>query len=257
MLLFSRLYTLRAENEELLYGNLSLRRFMRKVITVDGLAASGKTTIAKAIAQKLGFTFFSSGLIYRAVGLLCLQSGINPDDPIAVVAEMEKAKIEVKFSAEGDNLLYLNGQEISEKIFKPEVSEATSRSARHPEVRKLLFELQRGVFPGENIVAEGRDMGTVVFPDATAKFFVICDTEAVIDRRILQMSKGKNLTADQINLLKSQMKIEILERDHRDKNREAAPTVPAADAETVDNSSADLTVTLNRVYSSLAKRLIS
>lgn len=227
----------------------------RKVITIDGLAASGKTTIAKMLAERLGFIFFSSGLIYRAVGYLCLQNSLNPDSESEVVDALKKSAIELRLSEAGDNLLFLNNLEITAKIFQPEISEATSRASKHPQVRNLLFELQRGAFPGKDIVAEGRDMGTVIFPDADVKFYITCSTDAVIERRLAQLSKGRKISEEELNSLKSKMKIEITERDLRDKNRLTAPAVPASDAQIVDNSSPHLTETLDRVYSSAIKSL--
>lgn len=228
----------------------------RKVITIDGLAASGKSTIAKHLADKLGYVFLSSGMLYRAVGLLALENSIDFEDVNLLVNKIKESKIDLKIDESGEAQLFLNNKNVTEKVRAPEVSEAASSTAKHEPVRAALLDSQRGAYTGSNIVVEGRDMGTVVFPDANLKFFIKCDENTLINRRLNQLyGNMENLPQEEANLLKSKMKMEIQERNKRDIERKVSPTIPAKEAIIVDNSSKTLTELLDFVYSTAQKAL--
>lgn len=230
----------------------------RKVITIDGLAACGKSTIAKDLANRLGFVFFSSGLLYRAVGYLALINKIDFSDEISLVKIIQQSKIELKHSSSGENLVLLDGIDISEKIRTPEVSEATSSCAQLKLVREALLDAQRNAFINNNIVTEGRDMGTVIFPEADLKFFIKTDEDILIDRRLRQLyGDYEKLSEEEVNVLKLKMKKEIKDRNLRDQLRDNSPTVPANDAIIVDNSGKTLTETLDFVYHIASRELCS
>lgn len=214
----------------------------RKVITVDGLAGSGKSTLARLLAEKLGFVHLNTGLLYRAVGYLALKENVDRNDEIALGKMIARHRISL--SMKGDALaVLLDGTDIVSELQSPEVSESTSMVSRFAVVRTALMDLQRSACPERPIVAEGRDMGTVVFPDAPLKFFVTADEAVRVERRLQQLlqaaGKGSADSAARTELL-GKIGKEIAERDQRDTRRSVAPTLAAPDAVTVDNSTKSL-----------------
>ena len=225
----------------------------RLVVTVDGLAGSGKTTISRMLAQRLSFAHLNSGLLYRAVAWLALRSSVDPNDGKALQALLGQHRLELRSDIQLSSRMWIDGADVTTQLHTPQVSEATSRAATRQEVRSSLVELQRGAFPGCSLVAEGRDMGTVIFPNAQMKFFIEASEEVRIQRRIAQLaSPGASL--EQANRLKNEMKIEIAERDKRDAERALAPVRAAPDAVIVDNSSQTLTQVLDSMYDALRKK---
>ena len=213
----------------------------RKVITIDGLAGTGKSTLAKELSSRLSFQFFSSGLIYRAVGKLILDQGIDSSNEEQVALALSENVVEIKANGLTKNTVFLNGDDVSRLVFEPEVSEATSQASQLPTVRKLVLDYQRQVFPGQNIITEGRDMGTVVFPDADLKLFLDCDADVLIERRLQQfLGKNPEISEKEADIYREKLKIEITERNKRDSEREASPTKPASDAQVVDTTQLSL-----------------
>ena len=223
----------------------------RIVITVDGLAGSGKSTIAKLLAEKLGYIHFNSGLIYRAIGYLALKNDTPANDAKGVISLLDKYKIVLNTT---DSITIGDLELTADELHLPEISEASSTVASIPELRSKLVELQREAYSGKNLVAEGRDMGTVIFPEAQVKFFIVASSEIRTARRLKQLGYEVGQHTEDIEEIREKIKKEILERDERDKNRAVAPTVAAKDAVEVDNSSKTLTEIIQFMYDVVAKK---
>ena len=195
------------------------------VIAVDGPAASGKGTIAQAVARALGFHYLDSGSLYRLVALKALRAGIPLDDHLKLAEA--GARLKTTFSG---GRIELDGEDVSAALRSPEVSAAASEIAVYPEVRRALLSRQRDFRRPPGLVADGRDMGTVVFPDAALKVYITATPEERARRRYKQLiEKGNPVTID--GLLR-----DIRERDARDSARPAAPLKTAADAIVLDTT---------------------
>jgi len=195
------------------------------VIAIDGPTASGKGTVAHRVAQALGWTVLDSGALYRLTALAALNRSLAAEDQdgLARVAR----DLDVRFEG---NCIYLEGAEVGEAIRQERVGNFASRIAAYPAVRQALLERQRAFRAPPGLVADGRDMGTVVFPDAALKVFLVADVEARAERRCKQLIE-KGISANLSDLLR-----DMRERDARDMQRSAAPLVPAADAHVLDSS---------------------
>jgi cytidylate kinase len=214
------------------------------VITVDGPAASGKGTIAAAVAQALGFHYLDSGSLYRLVALKALQGGTPLADATRLAALAEA--LDVRFLAGGR--LLLDGEDVTSAIREEAVSGAASQVAVHGPVRAALIERQRGFRRPPGLVADGRDMGTVVFADADLKVFLTATAEERARRRHKQLiAKGISVTMD--SLLR-----DIRERDERDGTRAAAPLRPAADAVLLDTTHLSIDEAVARVLAMFRTR---
>ena len=193
------------------------------VIAIDGPSASGKGTVAQLVAEKLGFHYLDSGALYRIVAFATKQKNIAWADAISI-AEYAKS-LTIRFT---NNQVFLNDQDISEAIRTEEIGKGASEVAVHAPLRAALLDLQHSFRRAPGLVADGRDMGTVIFPDAQLKIFLTASTEIRAKRRYDQLL-GKNLTANYEKILK-----DLQERDTRDKNRASAPLVKADDAIVLD-----------------------
>ncbi len=218
------------------------------MITVDGLAASGKSAIAKGLAQRLGYGHLNSGLLYRAVAFLSLQEGVDVTDSAAVLAVMLRHSIELAQDNERSSVVVLDGMVSGAELLSVEVSQGASQVARHQRVRDELIDLQRQAFKPDGVVAEGRDMGTVIFPDARVKFFVGARLDVRAIRRYQQL-KG---SVDQRSL--DEVTTELKQRDHRDATSQVGTMKQADGAIVIDNSDEPLDVIINRIES-LARSL--
>lgn len=195
------------------------------IVTIDGPAGTGKSTAAKRLAERLGFEFLNTGAMYRAVALVCLEHRVALDhhDHVALIAA------DLPLASRGQRL-WLGEREISEAIRAATVTEAASIVASNPKVREHLVRMQRRCAEGVNLVTEGRDQGTVVFPEAELKVFLTASAEERTRRRQREL-EAKGMTVDWDALL-----AEIVQRDQRDESRECAPLRPAVDAHIVDTS---------------------
>jgi len=193
------------------------------VIAIDGPSASGKGTIAKRVADELSFHYLESGALYRLIALASLRDGISAEKALAQVAE----RMAVSFA--GDKIL-LSNQDVTLGVRSEEVSKRASEVAKIPEVRKRLLKRQRAFRRPPGLVADGRDMGTVVFPDATLKVFLTASPEVRAERRYKQLI-NKGIPANLRSLSR-----DLAERDARDRNRAVAPLVPAPDSQVLDSS---------------------
>jgi CMP/dCMP kinase len=195
------------------------------IVTIDGPAGSGKSTAARRLAERLGFDFLDTGAMYRAVALEVLSRGIDIGDVAQVVQVAHAADIEAL-----GPVVRAGGRDVTAAIRTPEVSSAASKVAAIPEVRTELVRLQRQAAERRNVVSEGRDQGTVVFPLAECKFYLTADPNERARRRQLELAEQGETIAVQ-DLLR-----QILERDNRDQTRDTAPLRPADDAIRIDTS---------------------
>lgn len=193
------------------------------VIAIDGPSASGKGTIAKRVADELSFHYLESGALYRLIALVSLGDGISAEKALAEVAE----RMAVSFA---EDKILLSDQDVTLDVRSEEVSRRASEVARLPEVRKRLLKRQRAFRRPPGLVADGRDMGTVVFPDATLKVFLTASPEVRAERRYKQLI-DKGIPANLRSLSR-----DLAERDARDRNRTVAPLVPAPDSQVLDSS---------------------
>lgn len=208
------------------------------VISIDGPAGAGKSTVARALAERLGFTYLDSGAMYRCVALAAIERGIDLDDPI------ETGKLASSLAIGfGHGRVKLDGDDVSIPIREPRVSEASSRVSVHPAVREALVARQRELIGAGDYVAEGRDIGTVVSPDAPLKVFLTATAEERARRRAKQT--GENLEA----VLAAQR-----DRDDRDRSREHSALRPADDAVEIDTTELDLEQVVDRVVELAAGR---
>ena len=220
----------------------------RTVIAIDGLAASGKSAICALLAQRLGFAHLNTGLFYRAVAYVVLQAGKDPEQEDLVVAEMEQHTYLPSLNADGSAVMKVDGVDVSPELTHSAVSAASSIVAKHPRVRAFLLEPQRHAFPGTGLIAEGRDMGTVVFPDAAMAFFVEADLNVRAERRLAQLkARGEEVSLEQV-------RNDLQVRDHRDGTRADAPMRAADGAVIIDNSVRPLAEVVEVMYRECVKR---
>ena len=199
------------------------------VVTIDGPGGSGKGSLALHVAKILGFHLLDSGAIYRLLGLKATRMGVNLDDEDALLALLED--FDIRFET-GDELsvAFLDNEDVSSELRSEKAGDAASRVARHGRVRTGLLDVQQAFFQAPGLVADGRDMGTVVFPEARFKFFLYASVEIRAQRRYKQLI-NMGLSASIADL-----QADMTERDERDQNREASPLLPAEDALVVDSS---------------------
>ena len=198
-------------------------------IALDGPSGAGKSTVAKALAKELGVVYVDTGALYRTVGYFVRQNDADPKSPEAVGALLDKIHIEIKY-VDGAQHVHLNGEDLGDKIRTPEMSMYASAVSAIPAVRAFLLETQRDIARKNSVVMDGRDIGTVILPDAEVKVFMIASAEARAKRRYKELiAKGENVQYETVLA-------EMIERDHNDKNRDIAPAIPADDAVIMDNS---------------------
>lgn len=202
---------------------------MKKIIAIDGPAGAGKSTIAKGLAARLGYIYIDTGAMYRAIAWLALQKGIAIDDEAGLTDLAAGAEIDMRIE-NGENIILLNGRDISSEIRLPEVSAAASPVSAVAGVREHLVEQQRRLATRGNVVLDGRDIGTVVLPDADCKIFLTASLDERTDRRWREFqAKGLDITPEQV-------RSDIAERDYRDSHRANSPLRQAEDAVLLDST---------------------
>lgn len=195
------------------------------IVTIDGPSGVGKSTVTRALAARLGFEYLDTGATYRAVALAMIRRKINPEDHAAVELALAGLRVEMPRGQ-----VLLDGEDVSSAIRTPEVSQAASKVAVIPVVRRFLVAVQRVAATGRNMVCEGRDQGTFVFPDAVCKFFLTADPQVRAQRR------ADELTAKGQEVAVAEVLADQQERDRRDAERDLAPMVAAPDAVVVDTT---------------------
>ena len=199
-------------------------------VAIDGPAGAGKSTISRAAAKELGFIYIDTGALYRTVGLNALRKGADVNDRESVVATLtDDLKVELRF-IDGEQRMFLNDEDVSDEIRTPEVSSAASITSAVPEVRKYLFDLQKNLAKNNNCSMDGRDIGTVVLPDAKVKIFLTASPEARAQRRYDELiEKGMDVKYDDVLA-------DMIKRDYDDSHRAIAPLKQADDAVLADTS---------------------
>ena len=204
---------------------------MKKIIiAIDGYSSGGKSTFAKAVAAKLGYIFIDTGAMYRAVTLYAMRQGIA-DDPAAITAALPGIRIDFRFNPQtGRSDVYLNGENVETEIRRIDVSNRVSSVSSIPEVRAKLVAMQQEMGRAKGVVMDGRDIGTVVFPDAELKIFMTADSRVRAERRYKELTaKGETVSMEEIER-------NIRERDRQYETRGVSPLRRAADAVLLDNS---------------------
>ncbi|MBR2725003.1 MAG: (d)CMP kinase [Ruminococcus sp.] len=207
---------------------------MSIAIAIDGPAGAGKSTIAKAAAKHLGFIYVDTGAMYRAIGLYCLRNDVDPADSEAVTALLENIDVSLARDENKNQLVILNGEDVSGLIRTEAVSMAASRCSAIPAVRAFLLDLQRNMAKEFDVIMDGRDIGTVVLPDAKVKIFLTASAEIRARRRYDELiEKGQQAVYEDVLA-------DVIERDNNDMNRPIAPLKPAEDSVLVDTSELNL-----------------
>ena len=198
-------------------------------IALDGPSGAGKSTVAKAIAKELGYIYVDTGAMYRTIALFTLQNGADPTDEAAVSALLPSLVLEVKY-IDGAQRMFLCGEDVSDKIRTNEISMCASKVSALPAVRAFLLDLQRDMAKKNNVIMDGRDIGTVVLPNATVKIFLTASPEDRAKRRYDEfVAKGVSVSFDDVLA-------DIIKRDHNDSTRAIAPLRPAEDSVLLDTS---------------------
>ena len=213
-------------------------------IAIDGPGGSGKSTIARAVARKLNFTYIDTGAMYRAITLHCLKLCVDINNEVAITKAIKSANIELTYT-DGHQNIFLNNINVTESIRSLPVSQATSIVATFGYVRKRLVKMQQQMAQGLNIVMDGRDIGTVVLPNATLKIFLTANPDIRAERRRMELIKSSHTNIPSL----SQIKNEIKERDERDFNRTISPTRQASNSILIDTSFMTIEEVRNKIIS--------
>lgn len=218
-------------------------------IAIDGPSGAGKSSLARAAAARFGLIYVDTGAIYRTVGLAAYRRGVDRRDESAVAAILPELDISMHYSAAGEQRMFLNGEDVSAEIRSPEISICASDVAALPVVRTFLMELQRRMARENSVIMDGRDIGTVVLPDAELKVFLTASAEARAQRRLLEL-EHKGVAVSFAEVLR-----DIEYRDEQDTSRAAAPLKRAEDAVLLDTSSIDFDESLSALSDIITRRL--
>ena len=217
-------------------------------IAIDGPSGSGKSTLAKGLAKELGYVYVDTGAIYRTVGLFAKRNSIDPHDEEALSARFADIDISLKWE-DGAQKIFLSDEDVSELIRTPEASMYASAVSALPKVRDFLLDMQRSFAKKSNVIMDGRDIGTVILPDAQVKIFMQAHPEERARRRMLELNaKGKNVTFEEVYA-------DMVLRDKNDSSREVAPCVPAKDAVVFDNTGLDIPQTVKKALEIIKEKL--
>lgn len=222
---------------------------MNIAIAIDGPAGAGKSTIAKMAAKELSFIYVDTGALYRAIGLCAKQNDIGSKDVDKILEMLKTIKVELAFNDNKEQIVLLNGEDVSSLIRTPEISMYASDVSAIPEVRAFLLDLQRNMAKTNNIIMDGRDIGTVVLPDAKVKIFLTASPEVRAKRRYDELiEKGMDVKFEDVLS-------DVITRDYNDSHRETAPLKPAEDSVLVDTSGLDLQQSVEKLISIMKERM--
>lgn len=198
-------------------------------VAIDGPAGAGKSTIAKAAAKELGFIYVDTGALYRTVALSAVRNGVI-DSPQGIVDMLDSIDVKLGFDENGTQCVYLNGEDVSSLIRTPEISMGASTVSSIPQVREFLLDLQRSIARDNNVIMDGRDIATVVLPNAKPKIFLFATPECRAERRYKEfLEKGEKVTYEEVLE-------DVNKRDYQDSHREIAPLKPSEDSIMADTS---------------------
>ena len=218
-------------------------------IAIDGPAGAGKSVTAKAIAKNLGFIYVDTGALYRGIGLYVIRKGVKPSSIEEVVPLLAEIKIEMRH-IEGEQHIFLNGEDVTGLIRTESVSGAASDVSAIPAVRDFLFDMQRDIAEKNSVVMDGRDIGTVVLPEAELKIFLTAKPEVRAERRVNQLAE-KGIEANFEDVL-----ADVIQRDYNDTNRDFRPLKLAEDGILLDNSEMNFEETLEKIISLAKERMV-
>ena len=206
---------------------------MSIAIALDGPAGAGKSSIAKRAAKALGFIYVDTGAFYRTIGLAAARAGVEPQPSAEVDNLLSRITVSLEFNEQGEQVVLLDGEDVSDLIRTPEASMMASKISAVPSVRAYLLELQRNMARTHNVIMDGRDIGTVVLPDAKVKIFLTASPEARAERRCKELvEKGMDVTYEEVLR-------DVKQRDYNDTHREISPLKPAEDSILVDTTALD------------------
>ena len=217
-------------------------------VAIDGPAGAGKSTVSRAAAKAVGYIYVDTGALYRAVGVNALRKGIDTKDKVAVAASLADISVDLVFE-NGEQKVLLNGENVSVEIRTPPASMAASDVSAVPEVRAFLFDLQRDIAARNNCIMDGRDIGTVVLPDAKVKIFLTASPEERATRRYKELiEKGTDVKYEDVLE-------DLIQRDYNDSHREIAPLKPAEDGVILDTTGLDLEGSVNEIIKIIKERV--
>ncbi len=217
-------------------------------IAIDGPGGAGKSTLAKALAKRLGMIYVDTGALYRTVGLFVDRNNVDPKDGDAVTEIIRDLEVKIAYE-NGNQIIYMNSEKITDEIRTPKMSMYASAVSAIPSVRSFLLDTQRKIAATENVIMDGRDIGTVILPDAEVKIFLTADPKERARRRYEELiEKGKNVTYESVLE-------EMNTRDTNDSQRKIAPCVPADDAVMFDNTGLTLEMSVERVIEIIGNKI--
>ena len=222
---------------------------MYTAVALDGPAGAGKSTIAKRAAKALDFIYVDTGALYRTIGYAATLKGIEPVDSREVDELLKTTKVDLTFNDKGEQIVLLNGEDVSGFIRTPEASMTASKISAIPKVRAFLLGLQRNMAKTHNVIMDGRDIGTVVLPDAQVKIFLTASPEARAGRRYKELIE-KGMDVNYEDILK-----DVIARDYNDSHRETAPLKPAEGCVTVDTTELDFEQSVAKIISVIKEKL--
>lgn len=222
---------------------------MSIAVALDGPAGAGKSTIARRAAKALDFIYVDTGALYRAIGLAAMRKGVAPVPSSEVEKLLSEITVDLTFNKQGEQIVLVDGEDVSGLIRTPEASMMASKISAVPSVRAFLLDLQRNMAKTHSVIMDGRDIGTVVLPDAQVKIFLTATPEARAGRRY------KELTEKGMDVKYEDILSDVIERDYNDTHRETAPLRPADGCVTVDTTELDFEQSVEKIISVIKEKI--